>query len=223
MKEYKITLTGKTPLLMHNDSIDWADHLDAWKNDPDNKKLSKAGDDRTPVWRWLGYLYHDEKIIGIPQANIMRSIMDGGVMVPVPGGRGGKTFKAQTQSGMMSIDLFWPLTTVQGIQIDWSDIEMLKDHNNFSDMKRAVEALGFDLFVKRVKNPGQKAKHIRVRPIFDEGWQVTGTVAVWDEQLTQQTLAQILEYAGQYKGLGDWRPGAPQSPGPYGIYTAIVE
>ena len=41
---------------------------------------------------------------------------------------------------------------------------------------------------------------------------------MWDEQITEDVLRNIIEYAGQYKGIGDWRPGG--KPGPYGIYSA---
>jgi OmcA/MtrC family decaheme c-type cytochrome len=57
-----------------HDNIDWADFMEDWKNDPANKKNSKAGDDRSPSWRWLGCVYHDGKVLSIPQANIMKSL-----------------------------------------------------------------------------------------------------------------------------------------------------
>ena len=98
-RRFTVTLTGKTPLLMHYDNIAWADTMEAWKSDPGNKKDSKAGDDRSPAWRWLGSLYHDGKAIAIPSDNLMRAMMEGAAMVPVPGGKSGKTFKAQSQSG----------------------------------------------------------------------------------------------------------------------------
>ena len=220
MREYLITITGNTPLLMHYDNIEWADFMDDWKNDPANKKNSKAGDDRTPPWRWIGCVYHDGEFVGIPQANIMRSLMEGGLMVPVPGGKGGKTFKAQTQSGMMSMDQFWRLTTAQGNTISWSDIERMKDIQQFSWHKTEVAKLGFDLMIKRAKIG--TSKHIRVRPIFDAGWKLTGRLAVWDDQITEDVLRKIIEYAGQYKGIGDWRPGG-KTPGPYGMYSAEIE
>lgn len=220
MKEYAITITGKTPLLMHHDNIEWADFMDDWRNNPDNKKLSKAGDDRAPAWRWLGCVYHNSQIIGIPQENIMRSLMEGGVMVPVPGGRSGKTFKAQTQSGMMSTEPFWPLTTKEGELIQWSDLELLKDSPEFSAQKKAAQDMGFDLLVKRARI-GQ-SKHVRVRPIFESGWTIAGKITVWDKQITKKLLGQILECAGQYKGLGDWRPGG-RTPGPYGMYSAEIK
>ena len=218
MKTYQITITGKTPLLMHHDNIEWADFMDEWKNNPESKKGSKAGDDRSPAWRWLGCVYHDGKTLGIPQANIMRSLMEGGAMVPVPGGKMGKTFKSQTQSGMMSVEPFWALH-VNGKPIEWAGIERLKDIDKFAGHKVAARELGFELLVKRAKVGS--SKHVRVRPQFAAGWVASGSLAVWDEQIDQRSLASILEYAGQYKGLGDWRPGG-RTPGPYGTFEAKI-
>jgi hypothetical protein len=205
--------------LMHYDNIEWADFMDAWKSDPNNKKASKAGDDRSPAWRWLGCIYHDGSRVVMPQANIMRSIMEGGAMVPVPGGKMGKTFKAQTQSGMMSVEPFWPLL-VGGHEIAWADIERLKDVAEFDRHKELANKLGFSLLVKRAKIG--TSKHVRVRPEFAAGWQLRGSLAVWDDQITKDALQSILMYAGQYKGLGDWRPGG-RTPGPYGTFEAIIE
>jgi hypothetical protein len=204
---------------MHHDNIEWADGMDAWKADPANKKTSKAGDDRSPAFRWLGCCYHDGRHLAIPHANIMKSLMEGGAMVPVPGGKNGKTFKAQTQSGMMSGQEFWKLL-IGGEQIEWRDIESLKDEKSFAAHKAAARELGFDLLVKRAAVGPQK--HVRVRPQFAAGWQAVGQVRVWDEQITEAVLADIFEYAGQYKGLGDWRPGAPKKPGPYGMFEAEI-
>jgi hypothetical protein len=51
MRNYEVTMTGTQPLLLHADDIEWADRMSAWKDDPANKKTSKAGDDRSPAWR----------------------------------------------------------------------------------------------------------------------------------------------------------------------------
>lgn len=217
MKQYNVVITGQTPLLLHHDNIEWADMMEEWKNDPKNKKKSKAGDDRTPAFRWLGCLYHNGNILAIPQENIMRTLMGGGAMVPVPGGRSGKTFKAQTQSGMQSVELYWPLTT-RGKEIEIGLLEELQSVEAFSEHKAFVKSLGFDLMVKRAK-VGQ-SKHIRVRPIF-HSWELQGSLYVTDEQITQEILENIMHYAGAYKGLGDWNPGG-KTPGPYGQFTATV-
>lgn len=148
----------------------------------------------------------------------MRAAMEGGAMVPVPGGRSGKTFKAQSQSGMASPLAYWPLT-VDGAEISIARVHELLKEEDFSAHRAAVQSLGFNLHVKRAR-VGQ-AKHIRVRPKF-ENWVVNGEMYVTDEQITETVLRDILAYAGQYRGLGDWRPGA-KTPGVYGMFDAAVE
>lgn len=218
MRRYEITITGKTPLLMHWDNIEWADQMDEWRANPNNKKHSKAGDDRTPAWRWIGSVYNDGSIVVMPSDNIARCLMEGSTMVPVPGGRGGKTFKSQSQSGMMPGEPAWPLL-VNGREVSMKDIQALQKEDSFSKHKTACEKLGFNLFVKRAKIGQQK--HIRVRPRFDK-WQTRGTFVVTDEQITEQVVKDILACAGQYKGLGDWRPGG-RTPGPHGMFSAVVK
>lgn len=218
MRTYRVTLTGNTPLLMHWDNIEWSDQLDAWKADPGNKKNSKAGDDRSPAWRWIGSMYHDGEVVGMPGDNLMRCLMEGGAMVPVPGGKSGKTFKAQSQSGMMVNEPYWPLE-VDGTRISMSSITPLLKVDDFAEHKRTAHDLGFRLHVKRAKIGA--SKHIRVRPAFDT-WSISGTLSVWDDQITERVLADILRYAGQYKGLGDWRPGG-KTPGSFGMFSASVE
>jgi hypothetical protein len=219
MRTYRVTITGTTPLLMHNDDIDWADRMDAWKNDKGNKKNSKAGDDRSPAFRWLGNLYRNERDeIIIPTENIMRALMEGGAMVPVPGGRSGKTFKAQSQSGIMPRDIGWPLQS-NGNALPYAGIKPLMNETDFAVHRERVEKLGFRLFIKRARIGA--SKHVRVRPRFDT-WSASGELVVTDEQITDAILADILEMAGKYKGLGDWRPSS-KTPGTFGMFEAEIE
>lgn len=218
MQTYHVKITGTQPILMHRDDIEWADEMERWKLDKDNKKTSKAGDDRTPAHRWIGCLYRDEDWnIILPTENIMRALMEGASMVLVPGGKSGKTFKSQSQSGIMPRAIGWPLLNA-GKTIEGQKIEALLREKDFETHKRTVESLGFSLFVKRVRI-GQ-AKHIRVRPIF-HAWQASGELSVSDEQITEDVLCDIFERAGTYKGLGDWRPSS-KTPGTYGMFRAEV-
>lgn len=218
MRKYEVTITGKTPLLMHWDNVDWADEMARWSADPKNKKVSKAGDDRSPAFRWIGYTYNNGEYVCMPSENIMRSIMEGGAMVPVPGGKSGKTFKAQTQSGIVCLDSDWKLI-VGGKPIEMARINPLINETDFQKHREAVVALGFELFVKRAK-VGMN-KHVRVRPKFNE-WSCSGVLIVQDEQITDQVLQDVLTYAGTYKGLGDWRPGS-KTPGPFGMFSASIK
>jgi len=64
MEQYQVTLKGLTPLLMHSDNLAFSERVTAWQKAPENKANSKAGDDRSPAWTWIGYLYHDGKHVG---------------------------------------------------------------------------------------------------------------------------------------------------------------
>ncbi len=217
IKEAHVTIKSETPLLMHADNIEWADRMEAWKNDPKNKKMSKAGDDRTPPWRWIGCLNHDGKILTIPTEYIMRCLMEGAAQVPT--GKGQKTFKAQSQSGLLCQDFHWPLE-VSGTTVSIQDVQALIDDDlKFCDHLDQVKTMGFELYVKRARI-GQ-AKHIRVRPRFAT-WSTHGVITLIDSQITKEILGQFFEIGGRYKGLGDWRPGA-KTPGPFGMFTAEVK
>lgn len=218
MRSYEVKLTGKMPLLMHADNIQWADEMERWKSAPGGKKTGKAGDDRSPAWRWLGSLYHDGTNVAIPNDNLMRAFMEGGAMVPVPGGKGGKTFKAQTQSGMVVDGTHWAFQ-VDGMAIAVAPLLDLRTEADFEVHQRTAEAMKFNLHIKRAKI-GQ-SKHIRVRPVF-ERWTASGVVHVWDDQITKDALQQIVTHAGLYKGLGDWRPGG-RTPGPFGVFNGSVD
>jgi hypothetical protein len=220
MRTYSVQIEGLMPLIMHQDNVDWSGLLKKWQSDPKNKGISQAGDDRSPAWTWIGSLYHDGKTVGIPSDNLMTMMRGGAAMVPT--GKRGATFKAQSQSGMLVFEAFWPLVVPKGgkpgtIPVDF--LEGLKSELDFEAHQTAVKAAGFELFVKRAKI-GQ-SKHIRVRPIF-AAWAAAGTLKVWDDQITTDVVASILELGGRYKGLGDWRPGC-KTPGPFGTFKAEVK
>lgn len=219
LRTYEVTLTNETPILMHCDNIAWADAMDAWTKDPKNKKFSKAGDDRTPPWRWVGAMYHDGEMVAVPQDNLMRAMMEGGTMVLVPGGRSGKSFKSQTQSGLLVVDPYWQLL-IAGRPLPAAPFLATVNNTNiaFADHLALAKSHGFELFVKRAR-VGQ-SKHIRVRPLFQD-WSLRGSIQVLDAQITADVLNDVLSMAGTYKGLGEWRPGG-KTPGPFGRFTVTV-
>ena len=196
----------------------WSEKVKAWTKNPENKQKSVAGDDRSPPFTWLGSLYHDDKIVTMPSDNIMTMLREGGAQVLVPGAKGSKTFKAQTQSGIIPLEPDWRLL-VGGKVIEVAEILALEYVEDFDLHLDTVRDLGFDLLVKRAKIG--TSKHIRVRPIFRE-WTLEGTLEVIDDQITRDVLQTILDFAGRYKGLGDWRPSS-RTPGGYGTFTAGVD
>lgn len=51
----------------------------------------------------------------------------------------------------------------------------------------------------------QRARVMSWRPKFKQ-WSCTFTIDIVDEMINQTTLREILEMAGKYKGVGDYRP-----------------
>lgn len=219
MRTVRIELKAKMPLIMHADNIEWADRMEEWKNDPHNKAKSKAGDDRTPPWRWIGCLNFDDfekGIVTLPAEYIMRCIMAGAAQVPT--GKGKTTFKSQSQSGIVSQDFHWSFD-INKKPVQMTEVQKMFKLGSFKEHTEAAQDLHFSLFCKRVKIG--KNKHIRVRPRFDD-WTSSGELIITDEQITNKVLTDILEIAGRLKGLGDWRPSAPESPGPFGTFTSQI-
>jgi hypothetical protein len=217
MKRYQVTLTGETGMIQHQDNLGWDEKVKRWLKEPENKKNSVAGDDRTPAWRWIGFLYDEGGQVVIPSDNLMTVLREGGAKCPT--GKGQLTFKRQTQSGLVVDQSSWPIL-VKGRPIQTAPIKALIENPDFAAHEQVAKDLGFELFVKRVII-GQR-KHVRVRPRIDN-WSASGTITVLDETITTEVLTRILDHAGAYAGLCDWRPSAPKSPGPWGKFSAKIK
>ena len=212
------TESGGSDILMHPNDVQWRDEMEKWAKDPANKGASRAGDDRTPAWRWVGNVYHDGKVVGIPSDNLMTAIRGGATMVGVPGG-GKKTYKQASQSGLLVNEILWPIK-VEGKTIPWAPIKEMVGVQEFEKHMAFVRELGFELFVKPANVNGRS--HIRVRPrIFN--WTAEGTITVLNDTFALELVRTFLENAGLYCGVGDWRPSAPKSPGPFGRFAVSVE
>lgn len=211
-------LTGVTPILMHADNVDAADEVKEWQKAKENKDASIKGDDRSPPWIWIKYLYTDGTHLALPQECLMACIRSAGSKINIPSSKRSETFKKLSQSGLMTDSEYCRFLS-NGKQVPIKDIYKFKD-KTFSEHKKAVAAMGFDLSVKRAK-VGQ-AKHVRVRAKFDE-WSVQGTIAVAEPLITFDILQEMFEIAGDKVGLCDWRPGSPSSPGPYGRFISTLK
>lgn len=220
MDQYRVTLKGLTPLLMHNDNLAFSEKIKAWQNAPENKALSSSGDDRSPAWTWIGYLYQDGRNLGCSSDNVMTMLREGGSKVLT--GKGKETFKKQTQSGIILDQQQFDLQ-VNGKPIPIDSIRPLIGNTDFNEHLETTESLGFELLVKRAKIG--KAKHVRVRPMFRE-WELGGTITVLDRELsglTEANLKIILNQAGALCGLCDWRPSSPMSSGTFGKFQPHIE
>jgi len=217
-RNYEVALTGVMPMYLHGDNLDWRGSLTAWRTHPDNKAKSMPGDDRTPAWTWIGGVYHDGVVLGIPSDNLMTCLREGGSRISVPGKRS-LTYKRQSQSGLIVNELLWPIVGPMGT-IPWPEVNALCDEEHFAVHQKFAVDHGFEVNCKPVRI-GQ-SKHIRARAKFVK-WAASGTIMAMDDTITTEVLSNILTAAGRYAGLCDWRPSSPKSPGQYGTFTAVVK
>lgn len=220
-RQFRFTLTGISPLLMHWDNIEWADEVQEMRTQikQKNKAEFAAGDDRCPPDTWKGCLYNDGKIVAVPTDNLRTCLMKAGAKITY---KNKETYKKVVPSTILFLDLYAEFR-YSGKPLEIGAVNAIK--GAFPQHLAAVRKLGFDLLVKRAKI-GQ-SKHVRVRPMFRD-WTVSGEGLVADDSLisctgTDSRLAEIWRIAGMRIGLCDWRPDAPQSPGPYGRFTVAIE
>lgn len=219
METIKFTLTGRTPLLMHADNVEWSDYLKEWRMQPENKKKSVPGDDRSPGFTWIGYLYHDGENVVMPTLNLMGCLRRAGASVP--SGHKQKTLKEASQTDIFfdETDLEFHGGNEKASPIPYEPIFKLRSEAEYKKCLVTVEKLGFKIDMRRV--PVGTSKHVRTRPRFDT-WRVRGQLTLADDSvITFDRLKLLFDYAGRV-GLGDWRPGS-RTPGNFGMYTAKLE
>jgi hypothetical protein len=222
---YEFTINGLTPLLMHADNLDANDMLKDYRDNPANKAVAVKGDDRSPPWTWQTYLCHDGSKLTMPNEYLMGALRKAGTSITMTGK---KTLKAASQSDLLTtefLDFYIEDKSKSAAgktawkQVFLSEIQQMFDQD-FATQCKEAENLGFRLFKKRCKVGNNK--HVRVRPRFDK-WLVRGTITVLNPAvLPEVKVAQLFAYAGKV-GLGDWRPSSPNSPGPFGQFTAEIK
>lgn len=214
MRTYGFKLTGNpTSLLVHQDDVPSSDKLTEARKQLGKRQIK--GDDRCPAWTWKTYLYSDGKHIVLPAANLGACLMKGGAEFPVPGKRM-QTLKTKVPACLRFVDEYLPIC-VNGKPITVEQIDAIDNDAPFEEHEKAVAKLGFVIDVRRV-TIGQ-AKHIRCRPKFLPGWTVSGTLMNANEDMIpDDVLHMLLDYCGDYVGLGDWRPSSPKKPGPHGRF-----
>lgn len=186
---FRITITGTAPLLMHNGRL--ANPLDPSTQALKalTSKRKKTDDDLFDIARaeFLGGLYIDPDVGPfIPGENIERTIRDGATL---------------TKNGM---------NVKRGLFIE-TDVNPLAYAG-----PRTAEALWDDQnfrLIRTVRN--QQNRVSRTRPIFTD-WRTSAEGSLDEAILDFRTLGGIVEQAGMYVGLGDWRPR-------YGRFTAELE
>lgn len=112
---------------------------------------------------------------------------------------------------------FIPAAQFKGALIEAGKLVKAKVGNATKSMKNIVAGMflvgpeeiiipDYDMIDKRsAVNQVTKARVISVRPKWSN-WKVTFTLTVKNEAITQETVKSIIQYAGEYIGIGSYRP-----------------
>lgn len=175
----RMTLTGTTPLLMHNSQLsDPLNPITKALKDISSKR-TKTEDDHWEMARveFLGGLYHDPELGPyIPGANLHRCLNEGAKLNKL--GR-------HVERGVVVIDEMLPLAYLGPRDVDglWAD-------ENFRSR------LSVGVTTSRV---------MRTRPQFRK-WAMEAELIVDTDQLDFGQISGIAEKSGAMIGLGDYRP-----------------
>ena len=178
MKKFTLTLTGTTPLLMHNSRL--ADPLD-----PAAKALKKLSSKRVKTEddheamaeaEFMGGLYIDP-VVGpyIPGLSISACLRDGGKL---------NKLGTRVSRGLL-------ITT---------DINPL----GYKGPRDAVELYQSGNFTSRLSIVVGQSRVMRTRPMFRD-WMLQAEGMIDESQLDIDQLSQIASNAGDFCGLGDNR------------------
>ena len=180
MKKLKVVLTGISPMLMHADKlVDPISPASIAHKEVSKKKVKTREDHEWLArsdWEHSIYLDADGKKIVVPSLNIRASLIEGGKM-----NRLGPSVKKGVHFFLSENFLVYDGPT---------NLDKLWKDGRFTDVRSV-----------RVSS----AKIMRYRPKFDE-WMVEFSVMFDPEIISDHDLKMCFDKAGEYCGIGDFRP-----------------
>lgn len=155
-----------------------------------NRKLIIERPDvsKEDLTRALFHSYQDDEGFYIPSEQIRQSLINAGSFVKAKVGNAKKSMK-NVVAGMFFINPERIRLSKESFQID-----------KRSAVNRSIHA-----------------RVIVIRPRWDK-WSVEFELSVDNDTITEETIKQIFEYAGNYVGIGSYRP---QNNGQYGRFETV--
>lgn len=221
MKKYNVKLTGLDTMLWNRDNFRFDAEVSKWQKGPSGRDCPR-GDDRFPAWKWIGKIYHDatEKSFALCCDEVISAVLsEAGKGITMSGK---KTYKEPAKTAIEYINDYAEIK-LRGKPIPFSPFKKLftGDVTDMDEHTEIAQKHGIDIDIRRVSMGG--SKHVRCRPLIPVGWTAEFSMSVDDEIIDKNTLKQLFHIAGTRKGIGDWRPGSPKSPGKHGRFNAEIK
>ena len=174
------TITGTAPMLMHSDRFANPIAPETIQHKKLTSKRTKTEEDHKAINRseWMGSLYFNSSLgVYMPSSNVRRSLIEGA-----------KLFKLGKQ-----IERSVVFMEHDGFKLEYDGP---KDPAKMYDKKQFVDIRSVKVSMARV---------MRCRPRF-EGWALKGSLILNERMLSLEDLQKSFEAAGDFAGLGDYRP-----------------
>lgn len=212
--QYDFVLTGTTPVIFHSNIVEKADLFEEWLKS-DAASGTPKGDDRYPAWKWQLYVPTDDEAAAFPSVDVMAAIKNGARKVVL---RGSTTYLREATTGVHVATDFCRFEGPSGpMLVKW--MQKIAD-KTYAEQAQEVKKIGGRLRLDRLPI-NNKTKMVRVRAEFPS-WKVSGRIMVLHDMIPKDVFVKILDNAGRYGGLGDYRPSSKR-PGPYGQFTATIK
>ena len=193
MIKLNLSLRGIRPIILHNGRT--ADPLDPWakkiKSISSKKKKTEEDHEMMSEIEFEAGLYWSDKLgVYMPTDNLQRMFLDACKKI---------------RMGRESIGIM--------IDAEYGCPLIFPNHKNLKKLKNDPKAR----IRKAVGVNGSKV--MRTRPLIETGWTLEVPVELAPDLIDKDTFEQIAAIAGHRIGMGDWRPGAPKVPGPFGRFV----
>lgn len=191
MKNVTITIRGKSPLMMHNDRL--ANPLDKYTKQLKTytSKREKTDEDYEAMAQieFFGGLYCNNNGPYIPAQNFRKCVVEGGTTI-----KKGTAIK----KAVFIVEDSLPL-----IYDGPRDAKAMYASGRFID--------------SRMVGTTNKVRVLRTRPQFPTPWGFIVTMSFDPAEINEADLRTSVERAGEFCGLGDYRPG--KSGGSFGRFV----
>jgi len=179
---YQIEISGLSPMLHHSSAGIGMD------KESGKKKGGEAINGDPEEWRKSVY-FDDNEGVYFPSLNIEACLVEASKNFKVTGrATATKYFKSSISINEDMVPFF----------VNGKKISSLEDIAQGKD--------GCQVFKMSVRNPATRMRNTRYRARFDNWSCKFNILVLTDDYIPQARLKEVLEYAGMYVGLGDFRP-----------------
>lgn len=220
--DYKVKITGESPLLINDNSVTKKGLVD-WRNQHKKEleehlmKNNLVFDDRVPPFAWYYCFY-------MPTADCDEVVVPYYVLEAALR----SASKILYRKRIVPFDTFkkfYFTMPYYPVLVNGTTLKLNKLYNpnlSYEDQKKLASGFGIELFEANLSFRGGIG--VRVRPRI-KNWEINFGVSARlnlenDSTNIDDLMVKLFEVAGSQCGICDWRPSSPRKKGVHGVFSA---